>query len=90
MTHDWTRKPHSYVPYVLFKVTLRCMMQFLLLIIDLAVARRQTTRNRTETCARPDCPHVAEAEDGLYFVERLVGRESVGQAGYRWLAKWDG
>lgn len=54
------------------------------------IARRQTTRNRTETCARPDCPHVAEAEDGLYFVERLVGRESVGQAGYRWLAKWDG
>ncbi|KAI6107604.1 hypothetical protein EDD17DRAFT_1465830, partial [Pisolithus thermaeus] len=51
---------------------------------------RQTLRNRTETCARPDCPHPADVQDGLYFVERLVGRESVGQAGYRWLAKWEG
>ncbi|KAI6106923.1 hypothetical protein EDD16DRAFT_1624841 [Pisolithus croceorrhizus] len=54
------------------------------------IARRQTLRNRTETCARPDCPHPADVQDDLYFVERLVGRESVGQAGYRWLAKWDG
>lgn len=54
------------------------------------IARRQTLRHRAGTCARPDCPHAADAPDDLYFVERLVGREAVGQVGYRWLAKWDG
>ncbi|KAG1716826.1 hypothetical protein ID866_348 [Astraeus odoratus] len=53
-------------------------------------AKRQTLRNRTESCSRPGCVESAEAQDGLYFVERLVGRKAVGQAGYLWLAKWEG
>ncbi|KAL4079394.1 hypothetical protein J3A83DRAFT_1087412 [Scleroderma citrinum] len=52
-------------------------------------ATRQTLRNR-ESCNRPDCPEVVEENDGLYFVERLVGRKTVGLAGFLWLAKWEG
>lgn len=54
------------------------------------VATRQTLRNRAYNCARPDCPEDVEANDDLYFVERLVGRKAVGKAGFLWLAKWDG
>lgn len=53
-------------------------------------ATRQTLRNRTDNCARPDCPEDVEVDNDLYFVERLVGRKAVGQAGFLWLAKWDG
>lgn len=63
---------------------------FICPLCSVQIARRQTLRHRTGTCARPDCPHAADAADDLYFVERLVGRETVGKAGYRWLAKWDG
>ena len=49
----------------------------------------QTPRN-DGNCAQPDCPEGLEAADGLYFVERLVGRKAIGQAGFLWLAKWEG
>ena len=54
-----------------------------------AAATLQTPRN-DGSCARPDCPEGFEAADGLYFIERLVGRKAIGQAGFLWLAKWEG
>ncbi|KAG0704895.1 hypothetical protein DFH29DRAFT_981218 [Suillus ampliporus] len=49
-------------------------------------AKRQTPRKRDGTCARPDCSHDADE----FIIERLVGRKTVGEAGYLFLVKWEG
>lgn len=51
-------------------------------------AKRQTMRRRAEACARPDCS--LTQHDTEFVIERLVGRKTVGQAGYLFLVKWEG
>ncbi|KAG2156712.1 uncharacterized protein EDB93DRAFT_863045 [Suillus bovinus] len=52
-------------------------------------ARRHSLRKRAETCARPDCP-LAQLDTEEFVIERLVGRKTIGEAGYLFLVKWEG
>ncbi|KAG3229945.1 hypothetical protein P692DRAFT_20718214 [Suillus brevipes Sb2] len=52
------------------------------------VFNRSTMRRRAEACARPDCS--LTQHDTEFVIERLVGRKTVGQAGYLFLVKWEG
>ncbi|KAG1753649.1 uncharacterized protein EDB91DRAFT_1099114 [Suillus paluster] len=52
-------------------------------------AKRQTMRKRDGTCARPDCSHT-QLEPEEFIIERLVGRKTIGAAGYLFLVKWEG
>ncbi|KAG1790156.1 uncharacterized protein HD556DRAFT_1242710 [Suillus plorans] len=46
---------------------------------------------RAKTCARPDCSLTKLDTDSEEFViERLVGRKTIGDAGYLFLVKWEG
>ncbi|KAF9219489.1 hypothetical protein BS17DRAFT_419157 [Gyrodon lividus] len=63
---------------------------FICPVCHIQTAKRQTLRKRDDTCARSDCPEPIEANTDIYFVERLVGRKKIGNAGFLWLAKWDG
>ncbi|EIW78376.1 hypothetical protein CONPUDRAFT_138676 [Coniophora puteana RWD-64-598 SS2] len=51
-------------------------------------ARRISLRNRTESCGRPKCQLSPAAQE--FFMERIIGRRRCGQAGFKWLVKWDG
>ncbi|KAG1776897.1 hypothetical protein EV702DRAFT_970679 [Suillus placidus] len=53
------------------------------------VFNRSTLRRRAGTCARPDCPF-AQLDTEEFVIERLVGRKTIGEAGYLFLVKWDG
>ncbi|KAG2134863.1 hypothetical protein DEU56DRAFT_738435 [Suillus clintonianus] len=48
-----------------------------------------TLRKRGEICARPDCS-LARPDTEEFVIERLVGRKTVGEAGYLFLVKWEG
>jgi hypothetical protein len=52
-------------------------------------AKRQTPRRRAEICARPDCS-LTQLDAEEYIIERLVGRRTIGEAGYQFLVKWEG
>lgn len=52
-------------------------------------AKRQTMRRRAGVCARPDCS-ITQRDTEEFVIERLVGRKTVGQAGYLFLVKWEG
>lgn len=52
-------------------------------------AKRQTQRRRGGTCARPDCSF-AQLDTEEFVIERLVGRKTIGEAGYLFLVKWEG
>lgn len=54
-------------------------------------AKRHTLRRCAKTCARPDCSLTKLDTDSEEFViERLVGRKTIGDAGYLFLVKWEG
>ncbi|KIK34109.1 hypothetical protein CY34DRAFT_813121 [Suillus luteus UH-Slu-Lm8-n1] len=46
-------------------------------------------RRRAGVCARPDCS-ITQRDTEEFVIERLVGRKTVGQAGYLFLVKWEG
>lgn len=52
-------------------------------------AKRQTPRRRAERCARPDCS-LTQLDAEEFVIERLVGRKTIGEAGYLFLVKWEG
>lgn len=52
-------------------------------------AKRQTMRKRAGACARPDCS-LTQHDTEEFVIERLVGRKTVGEAGYLFLVKWEG
>ncbi|KAH7922755.1 hypothetical protein BV22DRAFT_634912 [Leucogyrophana mollusca] len=54
---------------------------------NVETAKRVTQRKRDDSCARPGCDTLVEEE---YIIERILGRKAIGQAGFVWLAKWDG
>ncbi|KAH7910258.1 hypothetical protein BJ138DRAFT_1114242 [Hygrophoropsis aurantiaca] len=54
---------------------------------NVKTAKRLTSSDHSETCSRPDCDTQLEGE---FIVERILGRKAMGQAGFLWLAKWDG
>ncbi|KAG1763443.1 hypothetical protein EDD22DRAFT_777108 [Suillus occidentalis] len=53
------------------------------------VFNRSTMRRRAGACARPDCS-LTQRDTEEFVIERLVGRKTVGQAGYLFLVKWEG
>ncbi|KAG2342266.1 hypothetical protein BDR05DRAFT_886510 [Suillus weaverae] len=53
------------------------------------VFNRSTQRRRGGTCARPDCSF-AQLDTEEFVIERLVGRKTIGEAGYLFLVKWEG
>lgn len=52
-------------------------------------AKRQTPRRHAERCARPDCS-LTQLDAEEFVIERLVGRKTIGEAGYLFLVKWEG
>ncbi|KAG1823488.1 uncharacterized protein BJ212DRAFT_1532451 [Suillus subaureus] len=53
------------------------------------VFNRFTPRRHAERCARPDCS-LTQLDAEEFVIERLVGRKTIGEAGYLFLVKWEG